>query len=211
MNPPKVILISDDPFHPGQLKMVDSLQRHGWPFHVISAPFRGLGYKITELAKYLKTTDDEFFIMQDAFDTYCVRDAKAWWMPWYWYHDTPLVISGEKHCYPHPDKAVYFGRYSEWRYPNSGQIYGRPDYFLKLVADNPFPEADNDQVWYTDMAIAGKVVIDTNCDMFQSIAFEVDGDFDMSDGSFQNCHTGSRPFFIHGNGRTPLDKFYAAL
>ena len=209
MNPPKVILISDDPFHPGQLKMVDSLQRHGWPFHVISAPFRGLGYKITELAKYLKTTDDEYFIMQDAFDTYCVRDAKEWWInPPFW---EGVAISGEKHCYPHPEKASYFKSKSPWSYPNSGQIFGHAGYFLNLVADNPFPESENDQIWYTDMAIANKVGVNANCDMFQSIAFEAEGDFEISGGAFRNRVTGTMPFFIHGNGRTPLDKFYAAL
>jgi hypothetical protein len=99
----KVIIISNNRIHPGQLKLTESLRRHGWEYVEILEPFRGLGYKISELAKYLRQSGDEEFIMMDAFDTYCIAPPSEW-VPF----SADVVISGEKQCFPHPEKAEFF-------------------------------------------------------------------------------------------------------
>lgn len=201
----KVIYISDNPNHPGQQKLVESLNRHGWEHHHIHSAFRGLGFKITELANYLRRSGDEEFIMMDAFDTYCVAPPSEWEM-----HTERLVVSGEKQCYPHPWKSNYFIHASPWRYVNSGQIYGNSKYFLDLAQRFPFPEAENDQEWYTDMAIKGAIDIDYKCVVFQSIAFEEPGQLTFSPGERRviNEVYQTRPIFIHGNGKTDMTKVY---
>ena len=208
MAAPLVILISDNREHPGQVKLMESLTRHGWRYHCIVEPFRGLGWKISELYKYLKHSDIDEFIMLDAFDNYCI----AWEGEWSMKTDR-LIISAEKHCYPDPNKAHHFTSESEWRYPNSGQIYGNAKYFCQLVEAYPFPDSDNDQIWYTDMAIAGRVELDTECKAFQSVAFEHQDDFSIFEvlpgiNGFTNLKTGSTPIFLHGNGKTDMTKFY---
>lgn len=203
----KVVIISDNPKHPGQLKLVESLNRHGWDYVEIVEPFRGLGYKISELAKYLRASGDEEFILMDAFDTYCIAPPRDFVR----LTDFRIVVSGEKQCFPHPEKAHYFEYGTPWKYPNSGQIYGNSKTFLDLVNLFPWNDAENDQIWYTDRACGQGVAVDSNCVNFQSIAFELPGDFSFIYDRLRNNVTQAFPLFIHGNGRTDMTKFYERL
>lgn len=204
----KVIYISDIPNHPAQLKLAESLDRHGWQHVYIQCQYRGFGTKINELAAYLRGSDDEHFIMLDAFDNYCIGT------PFDWDYRVPktdrVVVSAEKQCYPEVHKAHHFTNPSPWRYVNSGQIYGHRDYFLSLVDRFPCADDYNDQTYYTDLAIGGHVDLDTDCRGFQSIAFEVDGDFtyDIERRLLLNNVTNTKPVFAHGNGRTSMGKVY---
>jgi hypothetical protein len=122
-----------------------------------------------------------------------------------------VLISGEKCCYPHPEKAHHFTSSSPWRYANSGQIYGKSQRLIELAERYPFPDVENDQIWYTDRAIAGEVMIDDECNLFQSIAFEEPDDFDYYPSDrfkLRNRRTGTFPLFAHGNGRTDMNKIY---
>ena len=205
----KVVIISDDRTHPSQILLKRSLWRHGWEFVEITVPWRGLGTKISELAKYLRESGDEYFILQDAYDTYCLLPPSD--MPWQYANIDGVIVSGEKACYPHPEKAHHFTASSPWRYPNSGQIYGRSARLLQLVDRYPFPDAENDQIWYTDRAIAGDVLVDDECNLFQSIAFEEPGDFEYFPHErfrLRNKRTGTFPLFAHGNGKTDMNKIY---
>ena len=204
----KVIYISDIPNHPAQIKLAESLQRHGWDQHYIQCVYRGFGTKINELAAYLRNSIDTHFIMLDAFDNYCIGSE------WDWNYRVPqtdrLVISTEKQCYPDVSKAVHFTDPSPWRYVNSGQIYGNRQYFLSLVDRFPVADDYNDQTYYTDLAIAGHIDLDTQCKGFQSIAFETEGDFtyDIERKVLINNVTNTKPIFAHGNGRTAMGQVY---
>jgi hypothetical protein len=205
----KVVIISNDRTHPGQIMLKRSLWRHGWDFVEICEPYRGFGYKINELAKYLRESGQEYFIMQDAFDTYCLLPPNDF--PWQYVNIDGVVVSGEKQCWPDAGRAHHFTASSPWRYPNSGQVYGRASRFIDLVARYPVADADDDQRWYTDRAIAGEVLVDEECNLFQSIAFETPGDFDYFPAErfrLRNKLTGTFPLFAHGNGRTDMNKIY---
>lgn len=201
----KVVYISDSHDNPGQIKLVESLNRHGWEHQHIYAPFRGLGYKISELAKWCRESGEPEFIMLDAFDTYCLAGPDEWQTPLF----SKLMVNGEKHCYPHPEKHIHFVERLPWKYVNSGMIYGRSDYFISLVEKYPFDDAENDQIWYTDRAINKEVQIDVTCNMFQSIAFESEGDFHYGAGMLLNMVTTTMPIFVHGNGKTDMSKIYS--
>lgn len=199
----KIIIISDNPNHPGQLTLTDSLRRHGWEYVEIKEPFRGLGYKITELYKYLKQSNLEEFIMLDAFDVYCVAGPEEFKL-----QTDKVIISAEKQCYPDPNKSIHFKSSSRWKYPNSGQIYGKSKHLIELVERYPFPEAENDQSWYTDQCAMDNIELDTECIAFQSIAFEQEDDFTLHNNRLTNNITGTTPIFLHGNGKTDMTKFY---
>lgn len=201
----RVLYISDNPNHPGQLKLVESLNRHGWDHHYIYSAFRGLGFKITELANYLRRSGDEEFIMMDAFDTYCVAPPSEWEM-----HTDKVITSGEKQCWPNADLSKYFIHASPWRYVNSGQVYGNTKYFLDLFDNNPCADEYDDQLWYTEWAMKGAIDIDYKCKAFQSIAFEEPGQLTYSPGERRviNEVYMTRPIFIHGNGKTDMSKVY---
>lgn len=205
----KVVVISDNRTHPGQIELKRSLWRHGWDFVEITKPFRGLGMKISELAAYLRESGEERFIMQDAYDTYCLLPPSEF--PWHYADFRGVVVSGEKACYPHPEKSHHFTASSPWRYPNSGQIYGYSKTLIELADRYPFPDEENDQIWYTDRAIAGEVLVDEECNLFQSIAFEVPGDFSYfihDTHKLRNNLTGTFPLFAHGNGKTDMSRIY---
>lgn len=205
----KVIYISNLPQHPGQEKLTESLVRHGWTPHYIHTEFAGFSTKINTLAQYLRSSGDEYFIMQDAFDTYCLQSPDK--LPQQYVGQDVVVVSTEKMCWPDAWRAEYFTASSPWRYPNSGQVYGKTSRFLQLVDAYPVSNDYDDQRWYTDRAIAGQVLLDEECNIFQSIAFDIDGDFvyDTERHLLHNALTGSTPLFAHGNGRTPMDKIYA--
>lgn len=205
----KVVMISDDRTHPGQIQLKRSLWRHGWEFVEICQPYRGFGYKINELAKYLRESGEERFIMQDAFDTYCLLPPSEF--PWQYSDFHGVLVSGEKQCWPDVERAKHFKASSPWRYPNSGQIYGTAVDLLALVDRYPVADTDDDQRWYTDRAIADEVYVDVECNIFQSIAFEEPGDFDYYPNErfrLRNNRTGTFPLFAHGNGRTDMNRIY---
>lgn len=206
----KVVIVSHDKEHPGQVMLRRSLNAHGWEYVEICEPYRGFGYKINELAKYLRESGDERFIFQDAFDTYCLLPESD--IPWPYANFEGVVVSGEKQCWPDPNRAHYFNASSPWRYPNSGQVYGTSREFLALVDRYPIRDEEDDQRWYTDRAIAGEVLVDDECNLFQSIAFEQPGDFEYVPNipkyRLKNNRTGTFPLFAHGNGRTDMNKIY---
>jgi hypothetical protein len=56
----------------------------------------------------------------------------------------------------------------------------------------------------------GWLKLDYVCEIFQTLGFCPDSDFDMK-GRFTNTVTKSTPLFIHGNGHTPMGKIYELL
>jgi hypothetical protein len=46
------------------------------------------------------------------------------------------------------------------------------------------------------------------CNIFQSIAFEVEGDFEIRYNRLYNKITHTFPMFLHGNGKTDMSKYY---
>ena len=121
-----------------------------------------------------------------------------------------LIISAEKGCYPDSHNRGKFPSVPhEWKYLNSGQIYGRRDVFMNLFEQNPVRFEDDDQRWYTEryLAMPDKIGLDY-CNIFQSVAFEVEGDFTLTYNRLYNNKTHTFPMFIHGNGKTDMSKFY---
>jgi hypothetical protein len=172
-------------------------------------PWRGFCMRLTECVKYLKESGDEYFIFMDSFDTYCLLPPSDF--PWQHKDMDGVMLSAEKACYPDPEKAHHFTASSPWRYPNAGQVYGKASRYIELVERYPVPDDYHDQRWFTDRAIAGEILLDEECNLFQSIAFEEDGDFEYFPHErfrLRNKRTGTFPLFAHGNGKTDMNKIY---
>ena len=81
---------------------------------------------------------------------------------------------------------------------------------MKLFEQNPVRFEDDDQRWYTDRYLERRSSISLDyCNIFQSVAFEVEGDFTLTYNRLYNNKTHTFPMFIHGNGKTDMTKFYA--
>ena len=203
-----VFVISDNRQHPGQVRLRESLIRHGWQYFEIEEPFQGWGYKIMRIRQLIDQYPQfERFIVMDGFDTYAVAGPGE--IPESFLTTTDVIASAEKGCYPHPEKAAHFSHYfTPWRYPNAGQVFIYAPRYVTLTDRIGYGIDGIDQIWHTDRAIEGETQLDWQCDLFQSIAFEAPGDFTLENGRVINNVTLSRPLLLHGNGRTPLDKFY---
>ena len=205
----KVIVSLDNPNHSGWLKLEESLKRHGWEYVTIVKEWKGFGTKIIGLYEHLVNEYDEDFIYLDAYDNYCIAPPDEF----NYKHrgGTGLIISAEKGCYPDSHNRGKFPIVPhEWKYLNSGQIYGRRDVFMNLFEQNPVRFEDDDQRWYTDRFLERRSSISLDyCNIFQSVAFEVEGDFTLTYNRLYNNKTHTFPMFIHGNGKTDMTKFYA--
>jgi hypothetical protein len=204
----KIIVSLDNPNHPGWLKLEESLKRHGWEYVTIVKEWKGFGTKIIGLYEHLVNDYDDDFIYLDAYDNYCIAPPDEF----NYKHrgGTGLIISAEKGCYPDSHNMGKFPSVPhEWKYLNSGQIYGRRDVFMNLFEQNPVQFEDDDQRWYTDRFLERWSSISLDyCNIFQSVAFEVEGDFTLTYNRLYNNKTHTFPMFIHGNGKTDMSKFY---
>jgi hypothetical protein len=203
----KVIVSLDNPNHAGWLKLEESLKQHGWSYHPIVREWKGFGTKIIGLYDYLCSTDTDEFIYLDAYDNYCIAGPQEFKFK---NKDYPMIVSSEKGCYPDTHKMGMFPVVNhEWKFLNSGQIYGNKKDFLDIYHSNPPRFEDDDQRWYTErfLAMPDKIGLDY-CNIFQSVAFEVEGDFTLTYNRLYNNKTHTFPMFIHGNGKTDMSKFY---
>jgi hypothetical protein len=207
----KVIVSLDNPQHPGWLKLEESLKRHGWDYHAIVTEWKGFGTKIIGLYEYLINSTIYQFIYLDAYDNYCVAGPDE--LKHKPKKNHKIILSTEKGCYPDTHNIGKFPTVShDWKYINSGQIWGNSVDFCKIYQMNPPRFEDDDQRWYTDTYLnlvnqCDWVGLDY-CNMFQSIAFESEGDFEIRYGRLYNKITHTFPMFIHGNGKTDMSKFY---
>jgi hypothetical protein len=203
----KVIVSLDNPNHAGWLKFEESLKQHGWSYHPIVREWKGFGTKIIGLYEYLCSTDIDEFIYLDAYDNYCIASPHEFKFKKKVY---PIIISSEKGCYPDTHKMGMFPVVNhEWKFLNSGQIYGNKEHFISVYNSNPPRFEDDDQRWYTDRFLNMRSTIGLDyCNIFQSVAFEVEGDFTLTYNRLYNNKTHTFPMFIHGNGKTDMSKFY---
>ncbi len=185
-----------------------SLKKHGWDYHIIEHEWRGFGDKILKTYEYLKANPYiTHFFYSDAYDTIvvntmeyaltCIQNMDG------------IIISGERGCYPHPDKeSLYPKNDSPWHFVNGGGWFCHAKTFIELVDANPLTCDTVDQVWFTDLFLNNPklVEIDYQCEVFQTVGFCPETDFDIKIYVTNNL-TRSWPTFIHGNGHTPLDRF----
>lgn len=224
----KLITTCSDISKTGMLQR--SLKKFGWDYHIIEHSWRGFGDKILKTYEYLKANPDiTHFFYSDSYDTIVtygmdkvLNKIK---------NKDIILMSAERGCYPHPDKEVLYPKHdSPWHFVNGGGWFCNSKLFIRLVDENPLDYTTVDQVWFTDLFLNNQdyVVLDYNCDVFQTIAFCPESDFifktiascpsseffltDFILTNFvNNSITGSTPCFIHGNGHTPLDRFHTLL
>lgn len=183
-----------------------SLKKHGYDFFIIEHQWYGFLSKLHETYNYVKTlTGFTHFLYTDAWDTVCFgpQDFEL---------KDEILISAERACYPHPELAQQYPETEHpWKYVNGGGWLCSIERFIQLYEmDKPTDEI-NDQVYLTRVFLKYKDIfpirLDYGCDIFQTIAFCPESDFEVTD-IVKNNLTGSFPKFIHGNGHTPMKRFY---
>lgn len=209
----KVITLTNQPQNEGFQWLKKSLDYFGYDWHCIETGWRGFGTKIIETAAYLETIKDEYthFIFLDAHDTFALK-----------YEENFLrrlpkhsgLISTEKACWPDASLASQYPKCdSDWKYLNSGNYFMPIPMFLDIVQEFPIQYGDDDQLWLTKVFLSHRypLHLDYNCEIFQSMAFEAEDDFEYSTPYIYNNKTESEPIFFHFNGKTQNEKAYEVL
>lgn len=186
-----------------------TLKRYNWDYHIITHSWQGFGDKILKTAEYLKANRDiTHFFYSDSYDTLAF-DTMEVALSRITNFDC-ILMSGERACYPHPDKAVRYPEHnSPFKYVNGGGWFCNSEVFLKAVKDYPLTQETVDQVWFTDLFLNRPdiVKLDYNCEIFQTIAFCPEDNFGIIEGKVFNTITKTFPIFVHANGKTNYDRF----
>lgn len=191
-----------------------SLIYHGWDYHFIKHEWDGFLGKLHHTYNYLKGLKGyTHFIYTDAWDTFALAGPDSVTVP------DGLLISAERACYPHPEKAVlYPDNPSPWKYVNGGGWCGEIAAFIKMYELCPPTTELNDQLYLTDQFLKGYdwINLDYECKIFQTIGFCPESDFAFMEAAgtnkiVLNTVTRAMPAFIHGNGHTPMPHIYELI
>ena len=222
----KLITTASNIQHEGWLQFRRSLDHFNWQSICLQHEWRGFGGKILETYNYLKNTEEgrgiDLFFYSDSYDSFClgtpdeamekVKKNLNFWQ---------MTFSTEKACYPHGEWAHHFPDPGhQWRFlngedNNGGGWYGMRTAFLRMVENDMPPYDINDQVWFQEQYInhnlRKEITLEKNCEIFQTIGFEHHDDFAYRKGRLINLETLTIPIFIHGNGKTSMEKIYKLI
>ena len=212
----KLIAMATDRNKPGLHQLERSLKHFGWDYEIIGGRYVAYGSKQIAAYEYAKKSDCTHLFIVDAYDVFVLgtmTDALNR-IP-----DKDIVLfNAESQVWPYSEwKSEYPITGSKWNYLNGGAAFVAVDRFCRLFEENPISHTDNDQVnlarIFLDKRDRYNMKLDTNCDVFQSIAFEDPDDFyyDHSDKKLTNLKTSTQPIVIHGNGGTDMSMVYNLL
>ena len=203
----KVLTTCDNPNHEGYQRLKSSLVEHGYDFQCIQHPFE-FGHQLPIVRQWAEQDHDYTHILYtDAYDTKAFA-APAEVISKFTLINKPMLISGEKACYPHPERA---GNYPEsispFKYVNGGGWMVEKDFFVYLCNERNLNSNSHDQVWLMDAYLYNqdKIKVDDECKIFQTIAFSHENEWEKIENRFRNISTNTLPAFFHGNGHTNMN------
>jgi len=200
----KILTHSSNLNHIGYLKFKQSMEKFNYDWHTLSDPEFNWSYNAYKpFYKWCKNNSEGYthFVLHDSWDGVAIAPMTELYEK-YRNHNV-AIISGEKGLYPNTDLGKYYPKTdSRWSYCNGGAYLFPIDSFIRMYEDFPMGDT-NAQEWITQNYLFNNknYVVDTNCDIFQSIAFEDKDEFAITrDGRLLNRYTNTLPIFIHANG-----------
>ena len=194
------------------LHLQRSLNKFAWEYHIIQHEWTGFGNKLLQTYHYLKANPDiTHFFYSDSYDTIVLETMEDALLKIKDFDG--ILLSAERACYPHPDKEARYPKHeSPFHFVNGGGWFCNSQAFQSLMEYNMPTVETVDQVWFTDRFLSGTPLIklDYNCEVFQTISHCPDDNFILTDKVY-NTITKTFPIFVHGNGHTPMDKFYKLI
>lgn len=209
----KVITTCDNINHPGYLKLKASLNKFGYDHEVVNHPF-SFGHQLPVIQDWCNkyTLDCTHICYIDAFDNVAFGGPEEVIDKFQsLFGKYKMLISAEKNCYPHPERAKdYPETNTPWKYVNGGGWLVEIEYFKQLCIKENLNADSHDQVWLMEAFLNNQqdIKIDTDCTIFQTIAFSNKEEWEEKEGRFLNIGTDTRPVFFHANGRTEFQWVY---
>jgi hypothetical protein len=207
----KIVTVADNGENPGFGQLRRSLRHFRHDYELILAQFI-FGGQMPVIAHWCARQKPEtVFLYTDAFDTFCFGDGKEV-LEKFNAFGAKMVVSAEKNCFPNPLLAKFYPETtSEYKYVNGGGFMTTAGYFSELY-DRKDHEG-NDQTWLTNRFLRkrGEIALDYGCEIFQTLVLTNESEFGVDGARLVNKAFGSRPCFVHGNGRAPMDFVYKIL
>lgn len=205
-----VITTSHTTENEGWKKLKASLDKFGYQYQHIIQPF-SFGHQLPIVRDWCNkyTGDCTHIVYVDAFDN--VAFAGPAEVISKFPDGIKMLISGEKNCYPHPERASdYPESNTPWKYVNGGGWMVEIEYFKELCRKENLTDKSHDQVWLMDAYLRNHdtIAVDTSCRIFQTIAFSYPEEWHKEGGRFQNLGTQEFPVYFHGNGHTEMNWLY---
>lgn len=196
----KVITTCDNPNHEGYQRLKKSLEKFNYDHHCIVHPF-SFGHQLKVIKEWVNGYSG-VVLYTDAFDTIAFGTQEEVLSKF----TGKMFISCEKACYPYPNRAKdYPESQTPWKYVNGGGWIAESDYLKHLFkTHNP---GDHDQVWLMETFLKNQseIKLDNNCEIFQTIAFSLQDEWQKKEDRWLNVGTQTFPVFFHGNGRTEMN------
>jgi len=209
----KVLTTSDKTDHPGWHKLESSLKKFGYDYEHILHPF-SFGHQLPVIRSWCDNHSGDYthILYTDCFDTIAFGNSEEVINKWLNYPlQGRMLISAEKACYPHPERAKDYPECpTPWKFVNGGGWMVEIEYFKHLCHKENLNSDSHDQVWLMDAYLNNKadIRIDVYCKIFQTIAFSHQWEWEKVNGRFKNVGTGEFPVFMHGNGHTDMQFLY---
>src|SRR5690349_21277015 len=176
----KVLTVVSDTNNDGHRQLIRSLQYFGYEYDIMIKPFQ-FGGQMKHVYEWCKSNWG-WVLYTDGWDTFALSNKEEILskIP----EGIKMVFSGEKNCYPLRETAkLYPSCDTEWQYVNGGNFLVQADFFCHMFEDGTHEKVHerNDQQWLAEQYIKrhkdGNVMLDSRCDIFQTIAFENTWDF----------------------------------
>lgn len=203
----KVLTTSDKTDHPGWHRLKESLERFGYDYEHIQKPF-SFGHQLPIIMDWCNnySGDCTHILYTDCYDT------KAFGSPYevitkFELINCKMLISAEKACYPHPERAKdYPESFTAWKYVNGGGWIVEIEYFKHLCKKENLNAESHDQVWLMEAFLRNQeeIKIDNDCAIFQTIAFSYQEEWERFEDRWINKLTRYMPVLFHGNGHTDM-------
>lgn len=207
-----VVTTCDNKDNIGWKRLEASLQHFGYEYECVVHPF-AFGTQLNVIRKWAEsyTGDATHMLYTDAFDTLALagQDEVIAKFP-----ECKMLISAEKNCYPHPERAGEYPKVeSAWKYVNGGGWITEIEYFKYLCGKEGLHSGSHDQVWLMEAYLRNQseIKLDTSCEIFQTIAFSHQHEWIEDAKRFINVVHKTKPVFFHGNGHTEMDWVYKIL
>lgn len=216
----KLITTITNPHHRGYLQFKRSLDYYEWNYEVIVGNYTAFGSKMINAYEYALKSKDDYLFITDAYDVFMLSTMEEAASKIHNTYNTLdlIIFNAEKGCWPYGQWDKLYPEVSTpWKYLNGGAAFVNRLFFIKMFEENPIKHEDNDQVNLAKIYLTARnkynMHLDTGCNAFQSIAFEEDNDFVLSeaDHSLYNKKTDTYPIVIHANGRTDMNKIYKLI
>ena len=206
----KLITAVSNPNHEGLTKLKESLNRFEYDYEVlVNKDINWNWAGLEDIYNWCKIQEGyTHFLYTDGFDTFAFSSMSE--IERKYKNTDKMLFSTEKQCFPRKDWTdIHPQSESEWKFLNHGQFISPIDTFLRLY-EGVFQLNMTCQEWAMDLYLNGSedITLDLNCDIFQTIAFETEGDFEIREGRIFNLKNKSTPVFAHGNGRTDMTWIY---